>query len=400
MNKIIIFSKHFWPENFKINLIAKEFIKKGYKIDVITSNPNYNYRKGNSFKNNFFWNKKKWNNINIYYIPIFKNKNFSGLSIFSNYFSHLISCFFYCHFLLKKKYDLVFVFGTSPIFQSLPAIYFSFLIRKPIILWVQDLWPDSLKDTGYIKNDYALKIIKFFVNINYKLSDLILVQSNKFKKKIKKEFNLKKKIITHYNFSEINFQKFKLPSNKKIIVTYAGNFGRAQDFETLLKTLDFLKIRKYFQFNLIGSGKKYDSLKKYIVENKLNKIVLLKKYMNEKKLLKILSNSNALFLTLNEGEALNNTIPGKFQTYLSFGKPIICNSKGISRDLIVNSKIGFANRPSDHFKLYRNLLKLMNISPTEKKNIYKRSKIIYMKHFELKKNLNNLDKIFQTTIKK
>ena len=395
MNKIIIFSKHFWPDNFKINIMAKELVKKGYEVSVITSTPNYNYKRSNSFKNNFFINKRKWNGINIYYLPVFRKKNFNWLSIFLNYVSHFIACFFYCHFFIRKKYDLVFVFGTSPIFQSLPAIYFSFLISKPIILWVQDLWPESLKDTGYIKNKYILSFIKYFVKINYSLSDLILVQSDKFKKKIKKDFKITNKIITHYNPSEVKFQKFQIPKNNKITITYSGNFGKAQDFETLLKCLEFQKIKKYFYFNLIGSGKKFNYLKNYINEKKLNNYVKIKNYTKDKNLYKILLNSDALFMTLNKGDALDNTIPGKFQTYISFGKPIISNSNGVSRSIIAKSKIGFINFPGDYKNLYKNLLKLKNISYNAKKNIYKKSNLLYMKYFELSKNMNDLDKIFK-----
>ena len=199
MNKIIIFSKHFWPDNFKINILAKELVKRGHDITVLTSNNNYNNKINNNYKNNYFLNKKKWQGIKIYYLPIFRKKNYNWVNILINYLSHFISCFFYCHFFIKKKYDIVFVFGTSPIFQSFPAIYFSFLIRKPLILWVQDLWPESLKDTGYIKNKLLLSIVKFFVKINYILTDLILVQSEKFKVKIKKDFKLKKKILTYYD---------------------------------------------------------------------------------------------------------------------------------------------------------------------------------------------------------
>ena len=186
MTKLIIFSKHFYPDNFKINIIAKELAKKGYDINVITSNPQYHNKNSKKYKNNFLLNKKIWNGIKIFfYLPVYK-KNFSFINIFLDYLSHIISCFFYCHFLAKKKFDLIFVFGTSPIFQSIPAIYFSFLIKKPIILWIQDLWPESLKDTGYIKNRYILFVLKFFVKINYLFSDLLLVQSNNFKIKLKK----------------------------------------------------------------------------------------------------------------------------------------------------------------------------------------------------------------------
>jgi len=39
---ILIFSKHFWPENFKINTIAEELVKRKNEVDVITCHSNYN----------------------------------------------------------------------------------------------------------------------------------------------------------------------------------------------------------------------------------------------------------------------------------------------------------------------------------------------------------------------
>ena len=400
MTKIIIFSKHFYPDNFKINIIAKELVRRGYHVDVLTSNPSYNYKNTIKYKNNLSLHKRIWNRVNIFYLPVFRKKNYSFFNISLNYFTHLLSCFFYSHFLIKKKYELIFVFGTSPIFQSLPAVYLSFLIKKPVILWVQDLWPESLKDTGYIKNKYILSIIKLFVKINYLLTDLILVQSENFKKKIKKDFKLKKKIITYYNLSELKFQKFKRNKNKKIVITYAGNFGNAQDFQTLLKVLQFSEIKKNFYIKLIGSGKKYYSLKNYILKNKLNESIKIQKYISERKLSSILLKSDALYLTLNKGEALNSTIPGKFQTYLSFGKPIISNTIGASRDIIEKSKIGFSNHPGDYKTLYNNLIKLKKMSLTKKKNIYKRSHLLYKKHFELHQNVNNLENIFKKILNK
>ena len=200
--KILIFSKHFWPDNFKINIIAKELVKNGHNVTVLTSNSSYHIGKNKNYRSNFFLNKRKWNGVDIYYLPVFKKKKYNFFNILIDYISHFISLFFYSHFFIKKKIDVIFVFGTSPIFQSTPAIYFSYLVRKPLILWVQDLWPESLIDTGYVKNRYLLSIIRSFVKINYYFSSLILVQSDNFKRKIKKDFNIKKKILTYYNLTE------------------------------------------------------------------------------------------------------------------------------------------------------------------------------------------------------
>ena len=393
--KILIFSKHFWPDNFKINIIAKELVNKGHEVTVITSNSSYHILNNKRYSNNFFLNKKIWKGIDIYYLPVFKKKKYNTINIIFDYFSHFISLFFYCHFFIKKKIDLIFVFGTSPIFQSIPAIYFSYLIRRPLVLWVQDLWPDSLVDTGYIKSKYFLSIIKFLVKINYFLSDLILVQSNNFKQKIIKDFNLKKKILTYYNLAELSFQEFAISNNKKFTIVYSGNFGEAQDFETLLKILKIKEIQKLFHFKLIGSGKKFNYIKKYILKNNLSKIVKLEKYMNEKKLYRILSKSDALFITLKRGLALDNTIPGKFQTYLSFGKPLLANCAGATKNIIIDTKIGFCNSPGDSNTLYNNLINLRKLSMHKKNKIYKRSNLLYNKHFAINKNINYLESIFK-----
>lgn len=393
--KILIFSKHFWPDNFKINIIATELVNRGHKVTVLTSNSSYHISKNKKYKTSFFLNKKKWNGVDIYYLPVFKKKQYKSINIILDYFSHFLSLFFYCHFFIKKKFDLIFVFGTSPIFQSIPAIYFSYLIKKPLILWVQDLWPDSLIDTGYIKNRFFLNIIKFFVKIIYNFSTLILVQSNNFRTKIKKDFNLKKRILTYYNLTELRFQKFLNSNNKKFTIVYSGNFGEAQDFETLLKVLKIKEVQKLFYFKLIGSGKKFDYIKKYIIKNNLSQSIKIEKYMTEKKLYHVLSKSDALFITLKRGLALDNTIPGKFQTYLAFGKPILANCVGATKKIIIDTKIGYSNSPGDTNTLYKNLINLKNLSVQKKIDIYKRSNLLYDQYFAIDTNLNYLESILK-----
>jgi len=396
---ILIFSKHFWPDNFKINIVAKELVKRGHKITVLTSDTRYYFlNKKNNYKKKFL-NKKIWHGVNIFYLPVYKKKNYSWIHIFFYYFTHLISTFFYCHFFLKKKYDLILVFATTPIFQAIPAIYFSKLIKKPLFLWVQDLWPESLRDTGYIKNQYFLFILKFLVNIIYSLSSVILVQSDGFKKNIISNFKLNKKILTYYNLSELKFQKFINKKNKKLLIIYAGNFGQAQDFNTLLKVVNIKKIQSNFYFKLIGSGKKFNLIKEYIVKNNLSKYVVLKNYLDSKKLYPEILKSDALFITLKKGNALDETIPGKFQTYLSFGKPIIANCGGITKNIIKKYNIGFANLPGHHINLANNLIKLSRLKLYDKIQIYKKSKILYKKYFEIKNNINYLEMIFEKSLK-
>ena len=188
MKNLTIFSKHFWPENFKINDIAFK-LRKRIAVYVFTSEPNYN---------NFNYKHKKkeviYKGVKIRYFNTFKKTKDNFINIFLDYFSYIFNLTLRINFFLKEKSDITLTFATSPIFQAIPAIYFSKLKNIPSIIWVQDLWPEVLEDTGYVKNKLILKLINRLVNIIYNSSDFILVQSDSFKKHLLKNYDLKNKI--------------------------------------------------------------------------------------------------------------------------------------------------------------------------------------------------------------
>ncbi len=80
----------------------------------------------------------------------------------------------------KRQYDVVFVYGLSPILLAIPAIFLSWVKRRKLIVWVQDLWPDSLAATGYIRNSHVLRVVEWVVRWIYRHTDLLLVQSPAF----------------------------------------------------------------------------------------------------------------------------------------------------------------------------------------------------------------------------
>ena len=394
MKYITIFSKHFWPENFKINDIALNLNKK-FIINVFTSRPNYNDLKHKSYSN-----YKNYNGIKITYFKSYKKSKDSFLEIFLDYISYILNLLFKINFYFKNKTDLCFIFATSPIFQAIPAIYYAKIKKIPSVIWVQDLWPEVLEDTGYLKNKFLLSIVDKMVRIIYKNSDIILAQSKSFEKHLKKKYNLKNKVFTLHQPAEYNFQKYN-PTKKNIFkITYAGNFGKAQDFQTILNAFKSNKIDKKVILNLIGSGKKYNLLKKEIQNSKIKSKVRIFPYQDKKKITKILRSSSAFFLSLNKGKSLDKTIPGKFQTYLAFGKPILACSNGSINDLIVKNKLGLVSKPNDLKKLIYNINKLSQISKSNQKKIYFSSKRMYEDLFEINKIIVTLIKYFYIAKKK
>ena len=82
---------------------------------------------------------------------------------------------------MNSKFDKVFVYAPSPITVGILGI----LAAKNLnvnLLWVHDLWPESVRIAGGISNNTILNIINYITKTIYRYSDLILIQSPEFKK--------------------------------------------------------------------------------------------------------------------------------------------------------------------------------------------------------------------------
>ena len=389
--KLGIFTQHFFPENFRINFVVDE-LKKKNDITVFTSMPHYNIDKKIKIK----YKKTKpylktEKNIKIWRFPIiFQKKNL--LIKFLNYLSYILSLIFFSRIFLKKKFDLIFVYATSPIFQSLPAVLYKLIKKKPLVIWVQDLWPEVLLDINVPFNKQLSYIVNPFIKWIYNNSDLILCQSNSFVKSIKRVVKNKKKVQLYYNPSDIKKINFKnTPSINKFNILFAGNFGKAQNLEIVIDVAKKInKNKDDITINLIGSGNQFSKIKNLVHKNRLEQIIKFYGYLPNKDIKKHYSNANALLLTLKDGKALNKTIPAKFQTYLAFGKPILVSANGETNKLVKEKKLGFSTNSSNSNGLYKNILKIKHMRSKDYYQITSNCKKFYKKNFLLKKNIEYL----------
>ena len=347
--RILIISQYFWPEYFRINDLAIELSKK-HEVEVLTGYPNY--PEGKIYKD-FLLNTKKYyklEKINIYRVPIYPRKSGSQIHLILNYLSYLLSATIFGFFLLrKKKYDIVITFASSPITVALVGIFFTKLKNSKHIIWLLDLWPDVLRDLRIIKyNSIIYKIFYILVSYIYKKVDIILCQSLSFKKIINKKYNKKynKKLIFFPSWPEK--QNYKSIDTKSLIeknyanIFFAGNIGESQNFSLivkLFKRLQHSKIR--VRLYVAGQGRGFKELQSQISNNALNNIILLgwKKF---DELQNYFSNCDFLLISLKYHDTFNATIPGKFQTYLKYKKPILGFIGGETNFIINKYKIGKA----------------------------------------------------------
>ena len=367
---ILLVSKHFWPENFRINTVIEK-LSVDNNIKVLSEIPSYQ-KKFKKLSHKF--NK----NVSVLRTWTYPRKK-SLISLLLNYLSFSLLGTLKI-FQIKFKPDIIFVYATSPIFQAIPAIVYGKINKIPVCIWVQDLWPEVLEDVKIFKDKKILKIINYFVQLVYNYSDYIFVQSKAYKKSIDKR--TKKKTILLYNPEEKNKSTLKTTNNKIKIITFAGNIGKAQNLEIIINALKLKKINNVI-FHIYGEGNNKKELKKLIIENKLQENIKIFKPVSKRLILEKLNKSDALLITLGKGKALSKTIPAKFQTYISMGKPLIYSGDGELRNFIEKNKIGYTSSSNDIKGLAESIKKLTIMSKIKKKQIYKNSNKIFDRFFEL-----------------
>ena len=385
MKKILVISQGFWPEIFPINTIINNLSGNDFEIDILTGYPNYPKGKFFSGYRPYKITVTKKKKYKILRVPIISRGINSKLRIIFNYISFIISSIIFgSYYLRKQKYEIILVYATSPIFQAYIGIFFKYLKKAKLVTWVQDLWPNVLKDTGIIKSKFLLEIIKIFVKRIYDSNDLILSQSKSFKKDIKKITKTKISVMHNPGYSEKKI--FKSKFNKKINILYAGNIGNAQPWEILVNFLNS-ENHKMINLTICGDGQKYNYIKKFLVANKINNIYL-KGFVKGKKLEKYYKKNNYLLLMLKPGKDLNKTIPSKFQTYLFYKKPIIALSDGEVYEFIKKNNLGFASKSNNKKEIKKMFEKIISLKEKNYNKIIKNTEKFYEKNFS-QNTINN-----------
>jgi len=402
--RILIITQYFWPEYFRINDLAKELSKK-YEIEVLTGYPNYPH--GEIYKE-FLSNKEKFRKlekIKIYRVPIYPRKSGNQLQLILNYISYLISAVFFGFFLLrKKKYDLILTFASSPITVALVGIFFSKIKNSKHVIWVLDLWPDVLRDLNIIKfNSILYKFFFTLVDYIYRKVDIILCQSLSFKKQINKNYNKKyeKKLVFFPSWPEDI--KFQLKDNNYffdknyINIFFAGNIGVSQNFDLIVKVFKRLQDKKIkVRIYVAGEGRGFKKLQLQISNNLINNIILLG-WKDFDELQNYFLNADYLLISLKYLETFNSTIPGKFQTYLKYKKPILGFIGGETNFIINKYKIGKAFNYSDDETFINNVIDFFKNKSVIKYNNFEKLLDIYSMEKRVNKLINNFKNLLDST---
>jgi glycosyltransferase involved in cell wall biosynthesis len=386
--RVLVVSQYFWPESFRINDVVRSLVEKGAIVDVLTGKPNY--PEGRFFKGYRAWDcqTQELLGATVRRIPMVARGTRSPLLLFLNYLSFVISGMLFGPWLLRRqKYDAVFVYGLSPILQAIPALFIGWLKGVRVTVWVQDLWPESLEATGYIRNRRVLAWVRKIVEFIYRNSDLLLVQSKGFEERVAALASGTPVVYFPNSVDAIfcNPSDVSLPNiaplDKGFSVMFAGNVGVGQAIEVIVGAAVLLRNCPEIQFVVFGQGSRWDWMCDQVLQRGLNNLHLPGRYPVET-MPGLMQKASVLLVTLADQPIFAATVPNKIQAYMASGRPILACLNGEGARLVLEAGAGLAVPAEDAHGLAEAVLQLYQMTEGERTAMGDNGRRYFKEHFD------------------
>jgi len=400
--RILLLSQYFWPESFIINDLVLKLKEQGHEVTVATAKPNY--PGGTVFEGYKIWGVQRElfaEGVDVIRIPLWPRGRGGSLNLSLNYFSFVVAGVFLLPWLLRgRQFDSILVFAMSPITQVIPAIPLKWFKRAHLAAWIQDLWPESLAATGFVRSPQALRMVGWMVRGIYACCDTLLLQSRAFFDPVAR-YACRSKFVYYPNSIALPSEKTVAPEvptqlleelRENFCVVFAGNIGIAQSIETVVEAAELLRQHPALKFVLVGSGSRLEWVKERKASLGLDNLILAGRFPMEA-MPQIFEHSSALLVSLRDEEIFSYTIPSKVQAYLAAGKPIIASLRGEGARVIEEAGAGKTCEPESANALVESILALMSLSPAEREQMGSAGQSYFHEHFDMDRQTERLVEI-------
>lgn len=398
--RLLVVSQYFWPEHFRVNDLVSDLVSRGHQVTVLTGRPNY--PDGKVFKQ-YQDSPEKFSNFNgaqIVRVPMAPRGQGSSLRLMLNYVSFAASASIFGLWKLRgREFDAIFVFEPSPVTVGLPAVLLRAIKRAPLAFWVLDLWPETLQAIGAVRSPRLLRAIGQLVSFIYRRCDLILAQSNSFIPQIRKYAGQQSNVEYFPAWSEAEFDLENVSPADEVpqvpgsfSLLFAGNIGTAQDFPAILAAAECLKEHKQIRWLIVGDGRVAKWLQQEITRRNLQDYVFLFGRHPIGRMPSFYKHADALLVSLKAEPIFALTIPGKLQSYLASGIPILAMLDGEGATVVKNSNSGLTCPAGDPAGLASAVLALSRMSKEDLDTMGRNGKHLSATEFDRRMLIDRLER--------
>lgn len=404
---ILIITQYYHPEQFQINEIAPELVKKGHKVTVLCGVPNYpkgvifegyESKDGRESKEREYLEKTGVCVVHVEQVPRGKGT----MQLVRNYVSFVKASKRMVKEMVAQgeRFDVVLGYQLSPITSMYAALEYKKLTGVPVVYYTLDLWPVSAEGMLKSKKNLLMWSINKMSRTLYQGVDRILVTSRPFMDYLHRVNGItmdRMAYLPQHADTGMLGMDMSAEDNGVADFMFAGNIGKGQRADVIIKAAKVLGKRKDYRIHMVGDGRMREELEQMVLAEGLEENVIF--YGNQKRedMPKFYKMADVLLVTLRGNNEVGDTIPGKMQMYMTTGKTIFGAINGGAQEVIRESRCGSCVPAGD----YEGLAKLMRLyieHPHDYDHCGENAREYFKAHFTLEHYMNGLEAELQKVV--
>ncbi|CAJ0696891.1 glycosyltransferase family 4 protein [Ralstonia holmesii] len=399
--RVLLLTQWFDPEpTFKGIVFARELVRQGFEVEVLTGFPNYPGGKLYPGYSVSWLQREVIDGIRVTRVPLYPSHDQSAIRRILNYVSFAMSAVFHGLFSIRRC-DVIYAYHP-PLTVGVAASLIRLFRRIPVVYDIQDMWPDTLRATGMISNQRVLQVVDAVCRWVYRRADHIVVLSPGFRRLLIERGVPAAKMDVICNWADEaslgnpgGILPSDFPQSNQFRVVFAGNMGRAQALDAVLDAAALLQSRtSRVCFVFVGGGVEVEGLKSRASARMLHNVTFIPAVpMSEVGTL--LKEADALLVHLRRDPLFRITIPSKTQAYMSVGKPLLMAVDGDAAELVRESGGGVVATSENAESIAQAAESLAALSPDELRTLGRRAQAYYQEKLSISVGVARFGSIFR-----
>ncbi len=367
--RILVVTQCFYPDIYAVNDIVEEMVKRGHKVTVLTGLPDYTtskippeYRHGKR-------RHEHYKGADVYRVqtvarhhgPIWRSLNYLSFVVTGS-----LRAWTQDFTKTEAGFDVIYVWEVSPVTMAVPAIRLAKRYRKPLFLYCMDIWPECVKAMGITESNPAFPIIHAWSRLIYNACDHIAVSSKPFFAYLEKMNRVplsRMSYLPQYADDALLLSDFTKQPDGHADFLFIGNIGKAQKLDCLIRAMSVFKKREEdssvahkVTLHIVGGGSDEERIRELAHRLGLTDRIRFYGPKPAAEAAQYYKKADVCVLTLDGSTQIGDTLPGKLQTYMAAGKPVIAAANGATKEIIEESRCGICTPAGDDRALGEALL--------------------------------------------
>lgn len=399
--RLLYISQWFEPEPIlKGASFVRGLEERSYRVQSVTGFPHYPQGKVYPGYRLALHRRDTADGVPVERVLLYPSHSRSSILRIVNYFSFAFSAGVF-GILRARRFDVAYAYPPIP--TALATAVLCALRRRPFVMDVQDLWPDSVISSGMPGVRWMERAIHVLCRMAYRRATMIVAQSQGIADRLVERGVPREKVSVIYNWAHEDVPEPRIDHARygfegRFNIVYAGNLGTVQGLDTLIDAAGIAaRIVPHIRLTLIGNGVEAARLRDRIAKEGGDHVQLLPAVPRDT-IGDVFASADVLTLHLVRDPLFAITVPHKTQSYLAAGRPVLVAVEGETARIVVEAGAGLAAPPEDPDAIARAMIAFAAMSPDERAAMGTRAREIYRRDFSFAAAMERTDAVLRTAI--